>query len=184
MVTETLENQIDIFPLSEAGIPGEPSVVRNSGGPFGFDSINGRSIFLSEVSPSALTQYRLSAGGKLSRVRRVSIADQIAACWVDISRRSAARRSIFVSNTGSDTISSFALQGGRLGLVEEVAASTRAAPIDIALSPDDKVLYVLNAAEPALQGFSVNPRTQELKALTRSGDVPLFANGLVTGQLR
>jgi 6-phosphogluconolactonase len=81
----------------------------------------------------------------------------------------------FVSNTGSGTLSSYQIAAkGRLNLLHPIAASEPgSAPIDMALSPDNRSLYVEDSANGRVLIYRVSGTT-----LRPAGSV----NGLPTSQ--
>ena len=72
-------------------------------------------------------------------------------------------------------MSTYALRNGALTLLASVAASTGAAPIDMALRGNSTFLYVLNATARSIDVFRVDRRNGQLTPVTG----PAGANGLV-----
>ena len=86
----------------------------------------------------------------------------------------------YTSNTGSNNISSYRVgRDGTLTLLATVAASTGAAPIDMALRGNSKFLYVLNATARSIDVFRVDRTNGQLAPVTSVSGLPAGANGLV-----
>ena len=64
-------------------------------------------------------------------------------------------------------------------MLASVAASTGAAPIDMALRGNSKFLYVLNAAARSIDVFRVDRGNGQLTSVTSVSGLPAEANGLV-----
>jgi 6-phosphogluconolactonase (cycloisomerase 2 family) len=80
---------------------------------------------------------------------------QTAACWVVVTDNG---RFAYVTNTGSGTVSSYAIaNNGSITLQAAVAASTGAgsAPTDAALSDGSRYLYVLEDGSDSISFFRV-----------------------------
>lgn len=74
-----------------------------------------------------------------------------ALCW-----NVSSRRYQYDANAGSDTITSWRTDSrGRLTVVEPVAATTAAGPIDLAVTADDDFLYAIDAVAGAVQGWAI-----------------------------
>src|SRR5215208_2491343 len=146
-VSEKLGNRIDTYIIGVDGTPGPPIANPSSGlTPFGFAFRDDGVLVVSEAFGGAPNQgktssYDVSAGGLLSVISG-SVPDfQTAACWVAITNNGTL---VFVSNTGSSAISSYALDlSGALSLLHSVAGNTGAGstPIDVALDNSSRYLY-------------------------------------------
>jgi 6-phosphogluconolactonase (cycloisomerase 2 family) len=83
-----------------------------------------------------------------------------------------------VTNTGSGTLSSYHIQrNGKITLAQGVAASTGAGPIDAAVSPDGRALFVLNSGSNSITSFSI-ARDGALSASGSVTGLPAAATGL------
>ena len=84
-----------------------------------------------------------------------AVADmQAASCWLSVTRDGG---HAFVSNTGSGTLSSFAIDAnGVVTLMSSVAANPGGTPVDSALSNDGRFLYVEDSAQGKLLMFRVD----------------------------
>jgi 6-phosphogluconolactonase len=101
---------------------------------------------------------------------------QTAACWIVIT---GSGHVAFASNTGSGTISSFAVApSGSLSLTEGVAANLGAGSgvIDMALSRGSRFLYVLSSSLGTVTGFRVSGG--RLTQITSAGGLPASIQGL------
>lgn len=87
---------------------------------------------------------------------------------------------VFVSNTGSASISSYQLSGGgALSLIEAVAGSTGAgsAPIDMALSNNSRFLYVTDNGLQMVHSFAVG-KDGTLTPIDNDGGLPFGVQGI------
>jgi 6-phosphogluconolactonase (cycloisomerase 2 family) len=115
-----------------------------------------------EAAASSVTTYVVDAGGTLSSPLSASDG-QAALCWIlrigDF---------YFVSNTGSNDLSSFTVgSSGQPTLLAAIAATTNPGPIDLATSGG--YLYAETGANGTVDEFAVN------------GDGSLTPIGTVTG---
>lgn len=87
-------------------------------------------------------------------------------------------RHAYVTNAGSDTISRYAIErSGRVTLAQAVADTSRAGPIDAALSAGGDQLFVLNSGSHTISSFAVH-RDGTLGAPSSVAGLPAGANGL------
>jgi 6-phosphogluconolactonase (cycloisomerase 2 family) len=127
VTTKASGSMIDVFQVLADGRL-SPTFVPNPSAtpvPFAFTFDAGR-LVSGEAGASSVTTYRLQHDGRLADARSQSDG-QIALCWIH-----RVHRFFYVSNTGSNTLSSFTLEGGRPTLREAVAATTEPGPIDLA----------------------------------------------------
>lgn len=186
VVTEKATSRIGTYPVAPDGSVGPPTFAASAGEtPFGF-AFDGRGrAFVSEAfggrpGESALSSYALAAGGGVVPISPSVPTGQTAACWVALS---ASGRVAYTTNTGSDTITGYAVakDGGIARLHDDgVTARTGDGPTDVALSRSGRVLYVLNAAEGSIGAFRVRHRGG-LEALGTVGGLPAgVVGGLAT----
>lgn len=182
VVTEKATNIIDTYTVDDDGIATGPVSHVSSGiTPFGF-SFNKRGILIvseafgGAANASAVSSYALHKGSL--RLLSASVPDlQSAVCWIVVTKNG---RFAFGSNTGSNNISSYSVgRDGALTLLASVAASTGAAPIDMALRGNSKFLYVLNATAHSIDVLRVDRRNGQLTPVTSVSGLPAGANGLV-----
>ncbi len=109
----------------------------------------------------SISSFRLNGKGKLTPVQTdlvigSSITEgQVAPCWI---RFTSKKNIFFTTNTGSNSVSSFSFSGGQSTIISEVAASDQSsliAPIDLAISPDDKFLFVHGGKEGEVGIFKI-----------------------------
>jgi len=155
VVTEKTTNRLDTYRVHHDGRAGSPVTTASAGPvPFGF-AFDGRNhAIVSEAANSTLSSYRLRAGG--AEVISSSVpTGGIAACWVAVSPDG---RWAFDSNAHGGTISSFSIaRDGTLALAHSVAADTGtgSTPLDLAVTPDGRYLYVVEAGTNDLGGYQV-----------------------------
>jgi 6-phosphogluconolactonase (cycloisomerase 2 family) len=128
---------------------------------------------------SVVSSYDLSDDGDLSVISPAVPTTETAACWIVITRNS---RFAYTSNTGSGTISGYALsRDGELTLLngDGITGNTGvgSVPIDMALSRDSRFLFSLNSGNGTLSAFRVNANGS-LQSIIGLNGIPAGANGL------
>lgn len=158
VVTEKATNRITTYAVGANGAAGDPTSVASAGEtPFGFAFDNIGHAIVSEAfggapGASAVSSYGFG-GGQASLLDGPVPTTETAACWVVVTNNG---KIAFASNTGSGTISGYAVsRNGRLTLLDAdgVTGVTGGAPSDMALSGNSKFLYVRVGI--ALQAFAV-----------------------------
>lgn len=131
VTTKASTSSIDVFGVGQDGRLTATPVVNPSATPvpFAFTFGAGGRLVSGEAGASSVTTYRIGLTGTLSDPRSQSDG-AVALCWIqrvgDV---------FFVSNTGSDTLSSFRIGAdGQPALLQAVAAATNPGPIDLASS--------------------------------------------------
>ncbi len=157
IVTEKGTNSVDVFRVGKDGLAGPAATFASSGAtPFGFDFDKRGNVIVSEAfggTASALSSYKIKAGGLETISPSVVSTDQKAACWVVVSKNG---RMVYTTNTATGTVSSYAIgRRGELELVEAAAATVGGSPIDASISDDGKFLYVLNGVNHAIDAFAI-----------------------------
>jgi 6-phosphogluconolactonase len=151
--------------------------------PFGFAFSNAGTLVVSEAFGGALNQsaassYSASDDGSLSVISGSVPNSQTASCWVAITNNG---KLAFVSNTGSGTISSYFINpgNGSLTLLNPTAASTGAAsaPIDMALSVNSRILFMLLAGTQRVAAFRIGGNGN-LTLVDTGGGLPMGAQGI------
>ncbi len=182
VVTEKATRIIDTYTVDDYGIATGPVSHASSGiTPFGF-SFNKRGVLIvseafgGTANASAVSSYALHQGSL--RLLSASVPDlQSAVCWIVVTKNG---KFAFGSNTGSNNISSYRVgRDGILTLLASVAASTGAAPIDMALRGNSKFLYVLNSTAHTIDVLRVDRGNGQLTPVTSVSGLPAGANGLV-----
>ena len=164
VTTKASTSSIDVFQVLADGRLSATPVVNASATPvpFAFTFSPFGRLVAGEAGTSSVTTYGLQLDGTLTGPQSASDG-QTALCWIQ-----RVGPYYFVSNTGSNTLSSFWLApDGQPVLLDAVAAATPAGPIDLAAS--DGFLY----AETGLAG------TVEEYAVQADGS--LASIGSVTG---
>jgi len=185
VVTEKATQNIDVFTLDDDGIVDSgKSFTAAAPTPFGFAFSPRGQLIVSEAvggmpNASVVSSYDLSDDGDLSVISPAVPTTETAACWIVITRNS---RFAYTSNTGSGTISGYALsRDSELTLLNSDGITgntgTGSGPIDLALSRDSRFLFSLNGGNGTLSTFRVNA-DGALTALPDVSGIPAGANGL------
>lgn len=182
VITEKATNKIITYTVNRWGVPGEMhSLVAANATPFGFDEGRPGNIIVSEAAggapgASTLSSYKIGYDGSISLIDGPDGANQSAACWVVITNNG---KYAYTTNTASNNISTFAVDNssGHISVLEAIATSTPAGPIDAAISRNSKFLYVLNGAGNSISGFRIGSGGDLTSVQTVSG-LPAGANGL------
>lgn len=185
VVTEKATNIIDVFGLDDDGLivshQTEPSAGQT---PFGFAFGRRNQLFVSEAAAGApgagsVSSYELLPNGGLDLIEGIVPTTGTATCWVVTSNDG---RFAYVTNTGSANLSAFniAFDGDiTLRNADGIAGNTgpRTAPIDLALSPDQRNLYALDNTRSRIAVFRV-ATGGGLTRLQLLGGLPRGANGI------
>ncbi len=165
VVTEKGTNRITTYPVGDHGVIGDAIVTPSAGvTPFGFAFDRRNHLLVSEafggaVDGSAVSSYRfVDSAPSQPLIISASVGTlQTAACWVTLTP---AGHYAFVTNTGSNTVSSYRVRAaGKLELVNSTAGISleMIGPIDAAVSADGKELYVLGEASGSVTPFAIGP---------------------------
>jgi len=157
VVTEKATNKISSFKVRDDGSV-EPGIATNSVGqtPFGFDFGRDDFMIVSNAAGGAdgagsATSYRVQGQGALHDVNGAVPNFQGAPCWVATTEFG---RFAFVSNTGSNSLSSYYIApGGKLFLINKAVASTDNAPADIVVAANNFNVYNLNVNSGTITEF-------------------------------
>ena len=185
VVTEKATNKIVTFEIGRRGLPSDARVQDSNGQtPFGFAFGKRDLLFVSEAfggaeNASATSSYEIDRQGILSTISASVGTNQSANCWVIVTPNG---RFAYVSNTGSGSISGYAIDFD--GTIELLDADGRtagtgdgSAPIDLALTDSGRFLYSLNSGTNTIGVFRV--RTDgSLTPLPFVEGLPAGANGL------
>lgn len=184
IVTEKATNLILTYTIDRDGLPGDAKLNTSAGPtPFGFAVGQRRQVFVSEAAggaanASTLSSYRLNNREHLLQVISPAVpTEQSAACWVALTPDG---RLAFTTNTGSGTISAFAIaHNGKLTLIDADAGNTGAgsAPIDLALSPGGRHVFVLNSGSETITSLRIGASGGLIPVVTIE-HLPDGANGL------
>lgn len=183
IVTEKATNKISTYRVKRDGGIEAPRITASSGmTPFGFAVDRRGTVLVSEAfggaaGASALSSYVFSHDNAVQpQLVSASVpSGQAAACWVVVTPNG---RYAYVTNTGSDNISSYTVgRNGQAALGQAIATTTDAGPIDAAIAPRGHTLFVLNGGGRSIQSFGIG-RDGQLQAQGRIDDLPVGANGL------
>ena len=183
VVKEKMGNRIDTYEVGKDGVAGPPIANPSAGmTPFGFAFGADDYFYVSEAfggmpMMGALSSY--DAETSMLEVVTPSLHNnQTASCWVAVNNDGTR---IYVSNTGSGTISTYAAnEEGELTLLNGAAANTggmASSPIDIALSNNGHFLYVLESGSHVVSAWRTN-NDGSLELIGEFGMLPAGAQGI------
>ena len=178
-----------VYPMNEDDLPEEPVLSPSSNSdPFGMEFTRNGVLVVTEgvdqgprnpkPNGSTTSSYRVRDDGTLETISAAVPTNQTAACWVRFSRN---QKEAYVVNSGSGTISTFTISPrGELTLLLKAAgnAGTFGAPIDEAITPDGKFLYVDSPLLHSLRGFRVE-KDGSLTPITHVEGFPVSFSGIV-----
>jgi 6-phosphogluconolactonase len=176
-VTEKTTNLVDTFHVADDGsLSDRVSVASTGQTPFGFsfNPVQPHELVVADAAggatgASAISVYHVGEHG--AKAQGGAVADhQTAACWLIITGNG---KFAYATNAGSGTISGYRLwHGGGASLLnaDGLTASTGAAshPLEMALTPNSRYLYALDAGTHTLSGFAV-ARDGRLAAVNLAG---------------
>jgi len=154
VTTKASGSTIDVWNVHHDGRLSQTATMNASTSPvpfaFTFDR-HGRLITV-EAAMGQLSTYALNPDGTTSGIGTTTPSGQTALCWI-----ASARGYYYGTNTGSDTISSFTVDGsGMPTLVAAAAATTDGGPTDMVTSRDQRFLYVQAGAAGVVDVFRVH----------------------------
>ena len=158
LVTEKMTNKIAIFNVVN-GVAQAGTFVNSTGvTPFGYDFARNFMIVSNATggapNASTVTSYTGTNSGNLMAVSGAVANNQTAACWVATTSYG---RFAYVTNTGSDNISSYYVgHNGNLHLIAGNAAATGDMPIDIVVASNNYHVYALCSADNSIFEYKRN----------------------------
>lgn len=180
IVTEKDTGMIDTFRLDDTGrIVAAKSFPSAGQTPFGFD-VRGETLVVSEafggaVDAGASSTYQIDLDGHLELISASVPTTESSACWAVITANG---RHAYTANTGSGTITGYALnEGGELirldddGVTGVTGSDTR--PADLTFVNGSRILYVRNG-NGSIAGFRVNANG----SLTSVATIPTAATAV------
>lgn len=180
-VTERGNNLIDILRIDSDGTLGALVSTTSSGpGPFSIEFASSGALVVTEAANSTLSSYAIQADGSLETIAASLATGGAAACWHAFTPNG---RFVFTSNSGSSSISAFAVgPHGGLTPVDSRVVATQAngsTNLDIAVTSNGKFLYTLNAGTGNVAIFAVQ-HDGTLLSLGTVGQFPAAAgeNGI------
>jgi 6-phosphogluconolactonase len=180
-VTEKATNMISIFMVNGMGVAQPGSSISSVGQtPFGFEFARNNFMIVSNAAggtpgQSSATSYSGTNSGNLADNNGAVPNQQTAACWVAVTEYG---RFAFVTNTGSDNISSYYVSSsGNLYLLHPAIPSGDS-PIDMVISGNNIYAYALCSMDHTIRGYT---RTffGGLIPNTTTTNLPMYAAGLV-----
>jgi len=184
LVTDRASDSIHAFVVDDEGLASDKVTHRSSGAtPYGFDVRADGVLVVTEaagaqVGKASASSYRLEGPAKLAPVSGAVGSTRSEVCWAAISKDG---RTVFVTNFGDGTISTYAIgDDGSIEFREAVAATTvedEPGLRDEALSSDGRYLYALHADTGQVFGWEVGAHGT-LAALGSANGLPLTAAGL------
>jgi 6-phosphogluconolactonase (cycloisomerase 2 family) len=182
VATEKFANIIDTFRLTNE--TANPAVRHMPAGitPFGMAVREDGLVINTETfndvpGASAVSSYRVSSIGSLTTVTANLHNGQTASCWAAFTPD---QRFVYVTNTGSSTISEFGVAaGGALSLVHAVAGAEapNSAPIDVGVTSDGRFVDFVNEKAHTLRVF-VREADGSLHALQSIPGLPASTLGI------
>jgi 6-phosphogluconolactonase (cycloisomerase 2 family) len=134
------------------------------------------SLLISEAGTASVTSYAVGAHGAVTPTFGPVTDNGAATCWIH-----RVGRFVYVSNTGSNTLSRYELVGANhLALVEQTAATTSGGPTDLASSADGRVLYGENGLTGHVEIYRIGASGALTSAGFLDGLTPQVAEGLAT----
>ena len=184
VVTEKGTNRITTYLVGQDGRASAPHVNASNGAtPFGFAFSQTDVLIVSEAfggapGASAASSYEVASDGGLQLISGSVPTTETAACWFVVTNNG---RFAYTSNTGSGSISGYALEHGGLTLLDADGRTgvtgPGTAPIDLALSHNGRYLYALNSGNQTISAFAVGDDGSLTGIGTVSG-LPASVNGL------
>lgn len=185
VLTDRLTDEIHLYAIGSEGLPAEESVRWPSfgGGPFGFDFDPRGYLLVSELwgrNPpgtqldGSVSSYRILEMGALDNRSRAVENSQLATCWLV----SDGKRNAYTTNTTSGTLSRYRVRpNGKLrvrprnGVGFRYRGAPDAFPTDLAVTPDGRFLYTLNAGRGTIGMFRIR-NSGKLVYLGEAGSLP------------
>ncbi len=180
VVTERVANNIDVFHVQPDGTL-SPIVVNPNPAPGTFSvafAPEGVAI-VSETGPagvsngSAVSSYKVNSNGTVTAITHSLPTFAAGNCWDAITPDG---RWVFVSNSGSDSISGFNIHkdGSLTPIAGTVLGNNPAGShnVDIAVSADGKFVYTINSQSGNIGVFAINQQDGSLTSLGQAGDLP------------
>lgn len=176
---ETVSSKINVFKVARKPSADRPVLTPAPGSPFdsigklplgfSFNPANSTQLFISNLEAvpgtGSVSSYLFAASGQIAPIDRQTPSGQIATCWISVTGDG---RWLFATNTDSDSVGSYRVaRDGRLTLVgttpiprNGVVGSSLIAPTDMAITTDDRYLYMVTRDVPSLVGFAIQPDGQ------------------------
>ena len=181
LVTEKATQTLSGYAIGNNGLPsaGRFTPAANPT-PFGFDfGWGGRAVVTEAVDgnpgASMVTAYRLSNSGRVYQLDESLALSATAACWAVLHPSSG---QAYVTNTGSDEISSLLKRGNTIVLSNNGKTTPAVSgPIDAGIDARGEYLYVLLGGSDELATYHIGDNGA-LRQIDKDGDLPVAVTGL------
>ncbi|WP_416959925.1 lactonase family protein [Streptomyces sp. Agncl-13] len=181
VVTTKSANTVEVFPVARDGRPARRAVVNDSAGavPFAITFDKAGRMLVAEAKDSTVSTYKVRADGTLKTVQKSLPNGQDTLCWLE-----RAGDFFFGGNTGNSTVTGYRTdRHGKLALTNDVGVATPPSAksqgvIDLAVTKDQKFLYVQNATSGTVDGFRVGRDGSLTKIGTTTGLPPFAESGM------
>jgi len=189
ITTEMFTNLIKTFELDEDGMLKQTSVIpANNPTPLAVAIGHYNLVLTTEGndtghrvgSPDGATvsSYRINDDGMLEAIDRAAHVNKTGTCWI---RFSPDGRFAFTGDTGSGTVSSFAVskEGGLTLLGAVDTGGVASVPIDLTVTPNGKFLYVLASFSGKVEGFRIG-NNGSLTPIGSASGLPITIQGIAS----
>ncbi|WP_405512100.1 lactonase family protein [Streptomyces canus] len=181
VVTTKSANTIEVFPMRRDGRPAPRAKVNDSAGgvPFAITFDKAGRMLVAEAEKSTVSTYKVLADGSLKVVQKPLANGQNTLCWLE-----RAGDFFYGGNTGNSTVTGYRTdRHGRLALTNEVGIATPPSAmsqgvIDLAVTQDEKFLYVQNGTSGTVDGFRIGRNGSLTKVTTATGLPPFAESGM------
>ncbi|MEU9394543.1 beta-propeller fold lactonase family protein [Streptomyces sp. NPDC048324] len=181
VVTTKSANTIEVFPMRPDGRPAHRAKVNKSAGavPFAITFDKAGRMLVAEAAKSTVSTYKVLADGRLRLVQKPLANGQNTLCWLE-----RAGDFFYGGNTGNSTVTGYRSdRHGRLALTNEVGIATAPSAmsqgvIDLAVTQDERFLYVQNATSGTVDGFRIGRNGSLTKVTTATGLPPFAESGM------
>ncbi|MEU4083183.1 lactonase family protein [Streptomyces aureus] len=186
VITTKSANTVEVLPLKRSGQPAVAApVVNKSAGavPFAitFDA-TGRRMLVAEAAKSTVTTYKVRHDGTLKVLQKPLPNGQETLCWLE-----RAGDHFYGGNTGNSTVTGYRMnRHGRLSLTNDVGIATPPSAksqgvIDLAVTRDERFVYVQNAVSGTVDGFRVKTDGSLTKVTTAGTGLSPFGESGMEG---
>jgi 6-phosphogluconolactonase len=189
IVTEKNSNKLITYPVTTSGLASAGSFTTSSmPTPYGF-AVSGNNVVVahtsngaanfSTVGSYAVAPYNNSTNG--------SATITYPACTPLCAEQTLASRVVttsdgryaYVTNSGSNTISSFTVNvDGSMQIMNKTEATTGSVPTDVVFSINESYLYAINSSSHTISEYKKSPNAR-LSIIGEIGGLPAYAAGLV-----
>lgn len=182
VVTTKSANTIEVFPMRRDGRPAHRAKVNESAGavPFAITFDRAGRMLVAEAAKSTVSTYKVLTDGTLKVVQKPLANGQDTLCWLE-----RAGDFFYGGNTGNSTVTGYRTDrhGRRLALTNEIGIATPPSAksqgvIDLAVTQDEKFLYVQNATSGTVDGFRIGRNGSLTKVTTATGLPPFAKSGM------